>query len=63
MLFSKGKPMTNYEDFRHLYDFLKFKSNMMKHWIDMARWKIIKHFQNQILATSKIVIHGAKLWH
>jgi hypothetical protein len=55
--------MTNYEDFRHLYDFLKFKSNMMKHWIDMARWKIIKHFQNQILATSKIVIHGAKLWH
>jgi hypothetical protein len=31
MLFSKGKPMTNYEDFRHFYDFLKFKNNLKKH--------------------------------
>jgi hypothetical protein len=31
MLFSKGKPMTNYEDFRHFYDFLKLKSNLKKH--------------------------------
>jgi len=31
MLFSKGKPMVNYEDFKPLYDFLKLKKNPKKH--------------------------------
>jgi hypothetical protein len=31
MLLSKGKPMTNYEDFKTLFSFLKFKNNLEKY--------------------------------
>ncbi len=41
MLSSKGKPIVNYEDFKHLYNILKLKSKMKKHYIDMARWKLL----------------------
>ncbi len=37
--------MTNYEDFRPLYDFLKLKNNPKKHWINMIGWEIGKCFQ------------------
>jgi len=51
--------MTNYEDFEPLYDFLNLKSNPKKHYIDTIGWEIAKHFQNQIMATSRVVIHKA----
>jgi hypothetical protein len=30
-MLDKREPMTNYEDFRTLYDFLKLKNNPKKH--------------------------------
>lgn len=51
--------MTYYEDFEPLYDFLNLKRNPKKHQIDTIGWKIVKYLQNQILATNKVVIHGA----
>jgi hypothetical protein len=35
------------------------KNNPKKHWIDTIGWEIAKHLQNQILAASKVAIHGA----
>jgi len=31
MLLSKGKPMTNYEDFKTLFSFFKLKNNLEKY--------------------------------
>jgi hypothetical protein len=43
MLLDKRKPMTNYEDFKTLYDFLKLKNNPKKHLTNMTSWEIIEH--------------------
>jgi hypothetical protein len=37
MLFNKGKPMVDYEDFKPLFSFLKLKKNPKKHWSDMVK--------------------------
>jgi hypothetical protein len=63
MLLSKGKPMTNYEDFRPLYDFLKWKNNPKKHWINMIGWEIAKCFQNKILTLVGLQFMGPCLLH
>jgi hypothetical protein len=38
MLFNKGNPMINYEDYKLLFKFLKLKKIPKKHWNDMAKW-------------------------
>jgi hypothetical protein len=56
MLLNKGKPMTNYEDFKTLFSFLKFKNNLEKYYSDIIRWEIVEHVHNQVLDTSKFAI-------
>jgi hypothetical protein len=44
-LLSKIKPITSYEDFQPLFEFLKNKSNPKKHWFDGVGWEIVEHIE------------------
>ncbi len=56
-LLSKIKPITSYEDFQPLFEFLKNKSNPKKHWFDGVGWEIVEHIEWN--SKDKFVIHNS----
>ncbi len=52
--------MNNYEDFKTLFSFLKFKNNLEKYQSDIIRWEIVEHVHNRVLATSKFTIQAVR---
>jgi hypothetical protein len=61
MLLAQGKPMTNYKDLWLIYhEFLKLKNILKKHWSDFSSWEIMEHLHNQVLASIKATIQGAR---
>lgn len=52
--------MTNYEDFKALFNYLKLKNNLNNHQSDTTRWEIIEHVHNQALTIIKSIIQVAR---
>lgn len=40
ILLNKSKPMTNYQDFLSIYEFVKFWFNPKKHWHNGVGWEV-----------------------
>jgi len=59
-LLSKGKPMIDYEDFKPLFEFLKFQFIPKKHWIDGVHWEMAKHINNEMKKAIKTIIQNEK---
>jgi hypothetical protein len=59
-LLNKGKPMTDYEYFKPLFEFLKLRSITKTHWPNGASWKMAKHIENEVKMTTKISIKNVK---
>jgi hypothetical protein len=52
-LLSKGKPMTNYEDFFCLFKFLRFQFVPKSHLFHMASWQMLKHVDHEVRKSFK----------
>ncbi len=55
-LLSKGKSMTDYEDFQPLFKFLKLWSIPKKHWSDGASWEMVEHINHEVKKMIKVVV-------
>jgi hypothetical protein len=41
-------------------EFLKLENTFKKHWSDFSSWEIMEHLHNQVLASIKAIIQGAR---
>jgi hypothetical protein len=52
-LLSCGRPMTNYEDLRYLFQLLKVKSVSKKHWFNTSGWGMVEVMHVVLLEVTK----------
>ncbi len=63
MLLNKSKPMTNYEDLKPFYEFLKLKNNPKKHWIDTTWWELLNISKIKSWQLVRLLFMGPSLLH
>jgi hypothetical protein len=48
-LWQQGYPMTKFESFKVLFQFLKLENYLQKHWFDTTRWTMVEAMHNNVL--------------
>jgi hypothetical protein len=56
-----GKTITNYEDMRMLFEYMKVKNLHVFHWLDSSAMQMIEAFGRVILHATKDVMSKAKV--
>jgi hypothetical protein len=54
----EGWSLVNFEAMKLLFQFLKMKNTMCKHWNNNVRWDIIEGMDQIVLITTKVFIHA-----
>jgi hypothetical protein len=44
-----GRPITNFESLKELFEFLKFANDPKKHWTNSSGWGMAKSMHNMVL--------------
>jgi hypothetical protein len=54
----QGHPLINFEAMKLLFQFLKMKNTICKHWNNNVRWDIIEGMDQIVLIATKVVMHA-----
>ncbi len=55
-LLQQGKPMTNFEACKNLFQFLKVENYPWKHWLDTTSWTVVEAMHGIVLRSIKVVV-------
>ncbi len=55
-LLQQGKPMTNFEACKNLFEFLKVENCSWKHWSNTTSWTMVEAMHSIVLRAIKLVV-------